>query len=57
MFSPVPSALFLQVSAFKSLWNVSGVKKDMKRKCFEPVPWEWYEGENYKYETSDAPVG
>jgi hypothetical protein len=29
----------------------------MKRKCFEPVPWEWYEGENYKYETSDAPVG
>jgi hypothetical protein len=40
-----------------SLRHLPQVAVECSRKCFEPVPWEWYEGENYKHETSDAPVG
>jgi len=37
------------------MWNASGQKKNNKKKCFEPVPYEWYKGDNWKYATVGTP--
>jgi hypothetical protein len=33
------------------MWNASGLKKNDQKRCFETVPYEWYECENCKYAT------